>query len=159
MILLPIKTNGIVAVTTAQQVHYLNQRWYIIICNFSSVYQYEIIKMKLSKKSPYLHYINPIKCILMIKNRTFAAISATLHVLDFFIPVTRVKLFFGPITNLVKIEGRIFLFSTIDQKGFLLDVKTLCILKFLRPKTKILFLSKNQKTLKKSLLLFYTKDS
>ena len=159
MILLPIKTNGIVAVSTAQQVHYLNRRWYIIICNFSSIYQYEISKMKLSKKSPFLHYNNSIKCILMIKNRTFATISTTLHILDFFIPITRVKLFSGPITNLVKVEGGIFLFSTIDQKGFLLDVKTLSILKFLRPKTKILFLSKNQKTLKKNLLLFYTQNS
>ena len=69
MKLLPVKTKGIVSVSNVQQIHYLNQKKYILVCNFSSVYQYEIERLKLVKKSPLLHYNNFINCILSIKNR------------------------------------------------------------------------------------------
>jgi len=156
MKLIPVKAKGIVSVSNVQQIHYLNQKKYILVCNFSSIYQYEIKRLKLVKKSPLLHYNNFINCILSVKNRTFVTINSTLHVLDYLIPVTRIKIFNGTISNIIRLKDKFFLFSNIDQKGYILDLKTLSILKQLSPISKILYLSKNQKTFKKNLLLFYT---
>lgn len=94
----------------------------------------------------------------MIKNRTFATINCTLHVLDFSIPITRIKIFNYSISNMIRFTNNIFLFSQLEQKGFVVNAWTLCTVKLLEPGSKILFLSKSNTPLKKNLILFYSTD-
>jgi len=156
MKILPIQTLGIIAVSKSHQIHSFKLKNYVLISKFSSIYQYEIENLKLVKKSPFLHNKNFVSTILMIKNRTFATLNGTLHVLDFSTPLTRIKVFKYPITNLIKFTNKIFLFSQMEQKGLILNTWTLGTINIIRPKSKILFLSKSNISFNKNLILFYS---
>ena len=89
----PSTTSSNFANGNIYEIYNLNSKKYIFISNFSSIYQYEIETLKLIKKSPLLYFTSSIENILTFKNRTFATIGSTLHVLDFLVPTTRIKLF------------------------------------------------------------------
>ena len=90
---LPIKTIGIFGVSKFHQIHAKGTKEFFLISEFSSIHEYEIKKLKMTRKSPFLHHNYFIGNVLTIKNRIFATIESTLHILDFSIPLTRLKLF------------------------------------------------------------------
>jgi len=153
---LPLKTIGIFGVSKFHQIHAKGTKEFFLISEFSSIHEYEIKKLKVTRKSPFLHHNNFIGNILTIKNRIFATIESTLHVLDFSIPLTRLKLFKKKISNIIRYKNNIFLFSLLEQKGYILDTLTLCSLKTFKPLSKILFLSESKVSLNNNLIIFYT---
>ena len=158
MLIKPLKTIGIIGISKLHQIHNLNLKNYAVISNFSSIHQYDVENLKLVKKSPFLHPNYVISNVLMIKNRTFLSINSTLHILDFSIPVTRLKIFNEPISDIIRFKNKIFLFSRIEQQGYVLDSYTLNSLKSLNPINKILFITKTKVSLKKNLVTFYTNE-
>lgn len=156
MLIKPLKTIGIVAISKLQQIHNLDLKNYVLLSNFSCIHQYDVKSLKLVKKSPFLHPNFVISDVVMIKNRTFVSINSTLHILDFSVPITRLKIFNGPISNIIRFKNKIFLFSILEQQGRVLDSSTLNSLKSLIPLNKILFIAKTKVSLKKNLVIFFT---
>ena len=153
---LPLKTIGIFGVSKFHQIHAKGTKEFVLISEFSCIHEYEIKKLSLIRKSPFLHYNYFIGNVLTIKNRIFATIQSTLHILDFSIPLTRLKIFKKPISNIIRYKNNIFLFSLLEQKGYIIDALTLCSLKTLKPQSKILFLSESKVSLNNNLIIFYT---
>ena len=140
------------------EIYNLNSKRYIFISNFSSIYQYEIEKLRLIKKSPLLHFTYSIENILTVKNRTFATIGGTLHVLDFLIPTTRIKLFNKGISNMLRNKDKIFLFSDIEQKGYSIEAWNLGLIKKFKPKDKIKLISETNFLKKNNFFFFYSNE-
>ena len=154
----PSTTSSNFANGNIYEIYNLNSKKYIFISNFSSIYQYEIETLKLIKKSPLLYFTSSIENILTFKNRTFATIGSTLHVLDFLVPTTRIKLFNKGISNMLRNKDKLFLFSDIEQKGYLIEAWNLRSIKKFKPKDKITLISETNFLKKNNFFFFYSNE-
>ncbi len=92
----------------------------------------------------------------MVKNRIFVTINCTLHILDFYIPLTRIKIFSKPISNILRFKNIIFLFSKEEQIGLTIDIWTLKSLKSLKKVSEKFSLFETSVAIRKNFILFFT---
>jgi WD40 repeat protein len=152
----PLRISDNVSTGYLHQIHNLNSKNFVLISKYSSIYQFELKTLTLVKKSPLLHPNFIASNLININHRTFVTLNCTIHVLDFFVPLTRLKVFNKPISNMIRFEKKIFLFSELGQEGYILDIWTLNFLKSIKPRSKILSLAKSGLCIKHNLIFFYT---
>jgi len=158
MKILPSKTIKTLWTNKIQQVSGLKSKNYFLISNYSTIYQYKIETLRLKKKTPILHHNFLINKVHMVKNRIFVTINCTLHVLDFYIPLTRIKIFSKPISDILRFRNIIFLFSKEEQIGITMNIWTLKSLKSLKKLYKECSSLEPQLSIIRNLILFFTAD-
>jgi hypothetical protein len=156
MKLLPLKTVATLGNHKIQQISGLELKNHFLISKYSIIYLYKTENLKLKKKTPILHNKFLIKSVIIVKNRIFVTINCTLHILDFYIPLTRIKIFSKPISNILRFKNTIFLFSKEEQIGFTIDIRTLKSLKSLKRVSENFSLFEPNVAIKKNFILFFT---
>jgi hypothetical protein len=153
---LPLKTTATLGVQKIQQISGLELKNHFLISKYSTIYLYKIEDLKLKKKTPILHNKFLIGSVIMVKNRIFVTINCTLHILDFYIPLTRIKIFSKPISNILRFKNIIFLFSKEEQIGLTIDIWTLKSLKSLKKVSEKFSLFETSVAIRKNFILFFT---
>ena len=158
MKILPLKTINTFVPDKIQQVSGMKCKSYFLISKYSTIYQYRVETLKLKKKTPVLHYNFWVNRVHMVKNRIFVSINCTLHILDFYIPLTRIKFFSKPISDILRFKNVIFLFSKEEQRGLTMNIWTLNSLNSLKKPSKKSSLVEAQLSMIRNLILFFTAD-
>lgn len=156
MNLLPSKTIATFGGHKIQQISGLELKNHFLISKYSIIYLYKTENLKIKKKTPILHNKFLIGSVIIVKNRIFVTINCTLHILDFYIPLTRIKIFNKPISNILRFKNIIFLFSKEEQIGFTIDTWTLKSLKSLKKVSENFSSFEPNVTIKRNFILFFT---
>jgi WD40 repeat protein len=111
--IIPRKIFGLICGSTKPFILKKKKKFFLILAVHSSINLFNCMGLVLKTKSPFLHPTNYIISLLCFKNRIIILINKNIHILDYFIPTSRIFFLEKKINSLFFL-GKFFL--TLEKK-------------------------------------------